>query len=100
MMNALAQLLGLDSKPKPMSLEEAQADAQRQYSPELEKLARERGFKSAHEMALFNKARQRGANQQTTQFQEAAQNAVEDTTAWHPANMFNRLAEMINGATE
>lgn len=67
------------------------------YTPEQEARARAAGFKSADEMVLFMKNRQRGLRQTDT---VRSRLSLDDALAGHPMNTIGRAASEVQRVNE
>lgn len=102
-MEWLDKLLGqvMDSQAQ---LDKAKAN-NKKYSPEIERGARAKGFKSAQEMLLFEQRRKEGGTVSRGKAGHAvneARNAFSrgDAMAWHPKNLLDMAAAAFERTKE
>lgn len=95
--NFLAKLLGQPQVNSSDQLRQAQTETPT-YDPDIEAKARSMGFKSAHEMLLFERARQGGTVQRSRADQVAQAAERGDATTWHPRNLLRAVADAMSGA--
>lgn len=72
------------------------AQQQAAHDAQFDRLAKAKGFKNGNEMRLFMEQRAQKRPPQTTS--ESTDVNLADAMAWHPANIFNHITELLKGA--